>query len=141
MLSSALLSVFTTTAQTIDPGDAIVFDQTRLLLDAGDFEVLGTGEIVINEAGVYELSYGYQTATAGTFAAAFTPDGGIPAPLPGTTYLSLVSDQDLNTFVTLFVVPDGGGTLFIGNAGLAPHVIGPADTPTVTAFLNLVKVR
>lgn len=136
----ALLSVYSDTVQTVAPGGNVVFEETRLLLDPGDF-ILGGDDILIVEPGVYELTYGYQTATAGTLAMFFQPSGGVAAALPGTTYLSLVGDQDLNTFATIFTVPAGGGTLTLRNIGNTPHVLGPVGDPTVTAFLNLVQVR
>lgn len=133
-----LLSVYSTSLQPLDPGEAVAFENFAIPIAGTAFTYNpATGEVTFNEAGIYDLTYELAISETGEFAAVV--DG---VPLPSTRYRpSAVGAPPIDRLVmkTLLEVTEDQ-VLTVRNIGADSALLAPPLVGNVSALMVLTRV-
>ncbi len=129
--------IYKTTAQTVDTGEAVIFDLIGNITPAGFVTyVPGTAPITINQAGTYLLIYEINVQN-GTSAFTLAVGG---APIVGSNYGSGSGNQ---TFSGQVIVQLAAGSVLtlqaLNDNNILQNVIPPA-TSVVSASISIVRL-
>lgn len=141
IVPTALLDRYSEAFQTVQPTETVDFELNALTIGPLVYDLLA-GEVVIGQAGVYEVAYGLSVINVATFEG--TLDG---VSIPGSRYRQFFDAAEADaialTTVDFLVSAAAGQRLAIRNVGpdaggLAVGVVGAG---IMTAFLVVKRVQ